>query len=74
MNPPEETVPFSLRFFIYRRKIPTPKIITSEEYMTLLQKASFCNFIRNNPWLFSACRRKKIVIPVVPYIKFFFQG
>jgi hypothetical protein len=47
MNPPEETVPFSLRFFIYRRKIPSPKINTSGEYMTLLQKVSFCNFIPN---------------------------
>jgi len=66
MNPPEETFLFSLRFFIHRRKIPSPKIITLGEYMTLLQKVSFCNSIRNNPWLFSAYRRKKIVIPVVP--------
>jgi hypothetical protein len=41
MNPPEETVPFSLRFFIHRRKIPSPKIITSGEYMALLQKPAF---------------------------------
>jgi len=32
--------------------------------MAFLQKVSFCNFIRNNPRLFSACRRKKIVIAV----------
>jgi hypothetical protein len=41
MNPPEETVPFSLRFFIYRRKISSPKKITSGEYMALLQKSAF---------------------------------
>ena len=31
---------------------------------TFLQKDSFCTFIRNNPRLFSAYRRKKIVIAV----------
>ena len=31
---------------------------------TFLQKDSFCKFIRNNPRLFSAYRRKKIVIAV----------
>ena len=31
---------------------------------TFLQKVSFCKFIRNNPRLFSAYRRKKIVIAV----------
>jgi cholesterol transport system auxiliary component len=36
--------------------------------MAFLQKVSFCNFIRNNPGLFSACWRKKIVIAVVPLI------
>jgi hypothetical protein len=41
MNPPEETVLFSLRFFIHRRKIPSPKIITSGESMALLQKPAF---------------------------------
>jgi poly-gamma-glutamate capsule biosynthesis protein CapA/YwtB (metallophosphatase superfamily) len=30
--------------------------------MAFLQKVSFCNLIRNNPWLYPACRRKKIVI------------
>jgi hypothetical protein len=32
--------------------------------MAFLQKVSFWNFIRNNPSLFSTCRRKKIVIAV----------
>ena len=32
--------------------------------MTFLQKVSFCKFIRNNPRLFSAYQRKKIVIAV----------
>ncbi len=36
--------------------------------MAFLQKVSFCNFIRNNPGLFSACRWKKIVIAVMPII------
>ncbi len=36
--------------------------------MAFLQKVSFCNFIRNNPWLFSACQRKKIVIAVASFI------
>jgi hypothetical protein len=37
--------------------------------MAFLQKVSFCNFIRNNPRLFSACRRKKIVIAVASLIR-----
>ncbi len=37
-------------------------------FMAFLQKVSFCNFICNNPWLFSACRRKKIVIAVASFI------
>jgi len=36
--------------------------------MTLLQKVSFCKFIRNNPRLFFAYRRKKIVIAVASLI------
>ncbi len=36
--------------------------------MTFLQKVSFCKFIRNNPRLFSAYRRKKIVIAVASFI------
>jgi len=36
--------------------------------MVFLQKVSFCNFIRNNPSLFSAWRRKKIVIAVASSI------
>ena len=36
--------------------------------MAFLQKVSFCNFIRNNPSLFSAWRRKKIVIAVASSI------
>jgi hypothetical protein len=40
--------------------------------MAFLQKVSFCNFIRNNPWLFSACQRKKIVIVVASLISFLF--
>ncbi len=36
--------------------------------MAFLQKVSFCNFIRNNPRLFSACRRKKIIIAVASQI------
>ena len=32
--------------------------------MAFLQKVSFCNLIRNNPRLFSGCRRKKIVLAV----------
>ncbi len=36
--------------------------------MAFLQKVSFCNFIRNNPRLFSACQRKKIVITVASLI------
>ena len=36
--------------------------------MAFLQKVSFYNFIRNNPWLFSACQRKKIVFAVVSII------
>ena len=39
--------------------------------MVFLQKVSFCNLIRNNPWLFPACRRKKIVITVTSYINNF---
>ncbi len=38
------------------------------KYMVFLQKVSFCNFTRNNLWLFSACRLKKIVITVASYI------
>jgi N-acetylmuramoyl-L-alanine amidase len=36
--------------------------------MAFLQKVSFCNFISNNPWLLSACRRKKIVIAFASFI------
>jgi len=36
--------------------------------MAFLQKVSLWNFIRNNPRLFSACRRKKIVITVASFI------
>ena len=40
-------------------------------FMAFLQKVSFCNFIRNNPRLFSACRQKKIVIAVASFIFLF---
>jgi hypothetical protein len=39
--------------------------------MEFLQKVSFCNFIRNNPWLFSACWRKKVGTAVTSYILLF---
>jgi hypothetical protein len=39
--------------------------------MDFLQKVSFCNFIRNNPWLFSSCWRKKVGIAVTSYILLF---
>ena len=39
--------------------------------MEFLQKVSFCNSIRNNPRLFSACRQKKIVIAVASFIFLF---
>ena len=38
--------------------------------MAFLQKVSFCNLIRTNPCLFSACRRKKVVITVASFIIF----
>jgi hypothetical protein len=38
--------------------------------MAFLQKVSFCNLIRTNPCLFSACRRKKVVIAIVSLIIF----
>ena len=38
--------------------------------MAFLQKVSFCNLIRTNPCLFSACRRKKVVITVASLIIF----
>jgi hypothetical protein len=41
--------------------------------MVFLQKVRFCNFIRNNPRLFSACQRKKIVIAVASFMNFDFK-
>ena len=42
--------------------------------MAFLQKVSFCNFILNNPRLFSACRREKIVFAVASGILLFVSG
>jgi len=39
-------------------------------YISFLTKVSFCNFIHNNPRLFSFCRPKKIVIAIASYIIF----
>jgi len=36
-------------------------------FTAFLQNVTFCNFIRSNPRLFSACWRKKLAIGVVPF-------
>jgi hypothetical protein len=48
------------------------KLSIFRKLLVFPQKVSFCNFIRNNPKLFSICWRKKIVIELSSFILLFY--